>query len=274
MSDQRDQSTEILSGAQPPEGGPAAPVRRGRPRWLKTLLWIVIPVVVVVLLLVVADAVTRAVAEQRVATEIEKNLPSSVKADVTVHIGGFSVLAQFLEGSFSDVDLVAPHATVNGAPLSAAIHATGVPADLSKPIQSATGTLTISQASLNKLVTIPGAKGDITLGDGVLGYDGSIDLLGLPVDYTVSATAKANGTTVLLTPGKASVSAGSGNVSITKLIQALTASGPFPLCAAQYLPDGVQVSDIHVTPDRATVTLTASNFVMDEKFLHSKGSCS
>ncbi len=149
-----------------------------------------------------------------------------------------------------------------------------MPADFSKPIQSATGTLSISQDSLNKLVTIPGAKGDITLGDGVLGYDGSIDLLGLPVDYTVSATAKANGSTVLLTPGKASVSAGSGNVSITKLIQALTASGPYPLCAAQYLPAGVQVSDIHVTPNRATVTLTASDFVMDEKFLHSKGTCS
>ncbi len=90
--------------------------RPARPRWLKTLLRIVIPVVVVVLLLVVADAVTRAVAEQRVAAEIEKNLPDTVKAGVTVHIGGFSMLAQFLEGSFSDVDLVAPHATVNGAP--------------------------------------------------------------------------------------------------------------------------------------------------------------
>jgi hypothetical protein len=274
MTEQRDQPTEVLGGEQPPAGSSAAPPRAGRPRWLKVLLWVVIPIAVVVLVLVVADAVTRAVAEQRAAAEIEKNLPDTVKGDVTVHIGGVSVIAQFLQGSFESVDLEAPHATVNGAPLAASIHATGVPADFSKPIQSATGTLRISQDSLNKLVTIPGAKGDITLGDGVLGYDGSIDLLGLPVDYTVSATAKAAGDTVLLTPGKASVSAGSGDVNITKLIQALTASGPFPVCAAQYLPDGVQVSDIQVKPGRATVTLTASDFVMDEKFLHSKGSCS
>lgn len=265
-----DRPTEVIGDAPAPA---AVPPRR-RPGWLKPLLWTVGSIVVVLVLLVVADAVTRAVAEQRVAAEIEKNLPSSVQADVQVHIGGFSVLGQFLGGSFESVELDAPHATVNGAPLSASIHATGVPADFSKPVQSATGTLSISQDSLNKLVTIPGAKGDITLGDGVIGYDGTIDLLGLPVDYTVSATAKAAGDTVLLTPGKATVSAGSGNVNITRLIQALTANGPFPVCAAQYLPKGVTVTDITVTPRHATVTLSASDFVMNEEFLHSKGSCS
>jgi hypothetical protein len=265
-----DQPTEVIGDGSAPA---AAPPRR-RPGWLKPLLWTVGSIVVVLVLLVVADAVTRAVAEQRVAAEIEKNLPSSVQADVQVHIGGFSVLAQFIEGSFESVELDAPHATVNGAPLSASIHATGVPADFSKPVQSATGTLSISQNSLNTLVTIPGAKGDITLGDGVIGYDGTIDLLGLPVDYTVSATAKAAGDTVLLTPGKATVSAGSGNVNVTRLIQALTANGPFPVCTAQYLPEGVKVTDITITPRHATVTLSASDFVMNEEFLHSKGSCS
>lgn len=266
-----DQPTQVLPDESSPAGGPP---KRTRPRWLRPLLWTVGSLVVVLVLLVVADVVTRTVAEQRVAAEIEKNLPSSVKADVQVHIGGFSVLAQFVGGSFESVDIDAPHATVDGAPLSASVHATGVPADFSKPIQSATGTLSISQASLNKLVTIPGAKGDITLGDGVIGYDGTIDLLGLPVDYTVTATAEAAGDTVLLTPGKATVSAGSGNVNITKLLQSLTANGPFPVCAAQYLPEGVKVTDITVTPGHATVTLSASDFVMNEEFLHSKGSCS
>lgn len=265
-----DQPTQVLRD----ESSPAGRSPRPRPRWLKPLLWAAGTVVAVLVVLVVADAVTRTVAEQQVAAEIEKNLPDSVKADVQVHIGGFSVLAQFLEGRFESVELDAPHATVNGAPLSASIRATGVPADFSKPVQSATGTLSISQASLNTLVTIPGAKGDITLGAGTIGYDGTIDLLGLPVGYTVSATAEAAGDTVLLTPGTATVSAGAGNVNVTRLIQALTANGPFPVCAAQYLPDGVKVTDIAVTPGHATVTLSASDFVMDEKFLHSKGSCS
>jgi pimeloyl-ACP methyl ester carboxylesterase len=77
---------------------------------------------------------------------------------VTTHIGGFSVLQQYLSGSFERVELTAPKLVVTGAPLSAKVVATGVPADFSKPIADATGTLSISQESLNKLVKIPGAS--------------------------------------------------------------------------------------------------------------------
>ncbi|RDV44195.1 DUF2993 domain-containing protein [Leifsonia sp. ku-ls] len=262
-----DQTTRVL-----PET--TAPTRRRRPRWLRLLLWIGIPVVVLVVLLVVVDSAARAYAEQRVSDEIEKNLPADVKGQVTTHIGGFSVLQQYLSGTFQRVELDAPHVVANGAPLSASLVATGVPTDFSKPVSQATGTLQISQESLNKLVQIPGATGDITLGEGTIGYDGSISLLGLPVQYTVTATPEAAGDQVLLKPEKANLKTGAGNVNLDRLLQALTSQGPFPVCAAQYLPDGVQVDDIQVTPGHATVRLTASDFVMNEAFLKSKGSCS
>lgn len=263
-----DNTTQVLPGTATP------PRRRRRPLWLRLLLWIGIPVVVIVVLLVIADSAVRAYTEQRVSDEIEKNLPSDITADVTTHIGGFSVLQQYLAGTFQRVELDAPKVVAKGAPLSANVVATGVPADFSKPIQDATGTLSISQESLNTLVQIPGATGDITLGDGTIGYDGSISLLGLPVQYTVTATPEAAGDQVLLKPEKANLKTGAGNVNLDRLLQALTSQGPFPVCAAQYLPDGVQVADIQVTPGHATVRLTASDFVMDEKFLGSKGSCS
>ncbi|MEV8214771.1 DUF2993 domain-containing protein [Leifsonia sp. NPDC077715] len=262
-----DNTTQVLPGAE-------APVRRRRPRWLKLLLGIGIPVVVIVVLLVIADVAVRAYAEQRVSDEIEKNLPSDIQGQVHTHIGGFSVIQQYLSGTFQRVELDAPRVVVKGAPLSAKVVATGVPADFSKPIADATGTLSVSQDSLNKLVQIPGATGDITLNDGTIGYDGSIDLLGLPVGYTVTATPEAAGDQVLLTADKASLKTGAGNVNLDRLLQSLTSQGPFPVCAAQYLPEGVKVSDIQVTPGHATVTLTASDFVLDEKFLNSKGSCS
>ncbi|MGH1548119.1 LmeA family phospholipid-binding protein [Leifsonia poae] len=262
-----DNTTQVLPA-------PEAPARRRRPRWLKLLLGIGIPVVVIVVLLVIADFAVRAYAEQRVSDEIEKNLPSDIQGQVHTHIGGFSIIQQYLSGTFQRVELDAPHVVVKGAPLSAKVVATGVPADFSKPIADATGTLSVSQASLNKLVQIPGATGDITLNDGTIGYDGSIDLLGLPVGYTVTATPEAAGDQVLLTADKASLKTGAGNVNLDRLLQSLTSQGPFPVCAAQYLPEGVKVSDIQVTPGHATVTLTASDFVLDEKFLNSKGSCS
>ncbi|MBO0206221.1 hypothetical protein, partial [Vibrio alginolyticus] len=90
--------------------------------------------------------------------------------------------------------------------------------------------------------------------------------------YSVTATPKADGDTVLLLPGKASLDTGAGSdVNLTRLLQSLTDRGPFPVCAAQYLPDGVKVSDIAVTTGHATVTLTASDFVLDDRFLASKG---
>lgn len=260
-------TTQVLPGA-------GAPQRRRRPRWLRLLLWIGIPVVVIVVLLVVVDSAARAYAEQRVSDEIEKNLPADVKGQVTTHIGGFSVLQQYLSGTFQRVELDAPKVVANGAPLSAKLVATGVPTDFSKPISHATGTLSIGQDSLNKLVQIPGATGDITLGAGTIGYDGSISLLGLPVQYTVTATPEAAGDQVLLKPEKANLKTGAGNVNLDRLLQALTSQGPFPVCAAQYLPEGVQVDDIQVSPGHATVRLTASDFVMNDTFLKSKGSCS
>lgn len=259
---------------QPTEVIPPIVAPPRRRRWPRALLWTGVGLVFLAVLLVVADVVTRSVVEQRVAAEIEKSLPETVTGDITVHIGGASVLQQLVAGEFETVELAAPHATVNGSPLSASIHARGVPVDFARPVRSATGTLSISQDSLNALVSIPGATGDITLGSGVIGYDGSIDLLGLPVGYRVSATPKAAGKTVLLQPDEASLSTGKGDVSLTRLLQSLTAGGPFPVCAAQYLPDGVLVDDIRITPGHATVVLTASRFVLDEAFLHSKGACS
>ncbi|WP_285113617.1 DUF2993 domain-containing protein [Leifsonia sp. fls2-241-R2A-40a] len=264
-----DNTTQVLPA---PEPRPSAPSRRRRP--LRLLLAIGIPVIVVAVLLVVADVAVRAYAEQRVSNEIEKNLPADIRGQVTTHIGGFSVLQQYVAGSFQRVELDAPRLVVKGAPVSAKLVATGVPADFSKPIADATGTLSISEKSLNSLVQIPGATGDITLNDGTIGYDGTLNLLGLPVDYTVTATPKAAGDHVLVQPEKASLKTGAGNVNLNKLLEALTSQGPFPVCTAQYLPDGVQVEDIAVTPGRATVRFTASDFVLDEKFLNSKGSCS
>lgn len=268
MSEQLSGTPSVNSARVPPTESARRPRRLRR-----ALLWTLIPLAALIVLLVIADVVTRAIVEQRVAASIEHDLPGTVKADVSVHLGGVSVLQQLLAGEFESVELDAPNATVNGAPLSAKVQAENVPTDFSKPIGTATGTLTISQSSLNTLVTIPGATGDITLNKGTIGYDGKIDLLGLPVDYTVTATPKAEGKTVLLYPEKASISAGNGDVNLTHLLQSIADNGPFPVCAAQYLPDGVTVSDIRIDTGKATVVLTATGVVLGEEFLHSKGSC-
>ncbi len=265
-----------MTDARPTEAFPTPAVPRPAPRkrrGRRVMLWVLIPVVLVIVLLVVADVVARGYAERTIASAVEKSLPNEVTGDVTVHVGGVSVIQQYLSGRFDSVTLDAPHLTVKGAPVSASVVATGVPVDTSKPVDAVSGTLGVSQSALNALITIPGATGDLTLGNGVLGYDGRIDLLGLPVGYTVQAKPQAAGSTVLLQPVKADLATGKGNVDLSLLLSALTAKGPFPVCAAQYLPQGVGVSDITVVPGHATVRLSAKDFVLDQASLSSKGKC-
>ncbi|MFF1877743.1 DUF2993 domain-containing protein [Leifsonia sp. NPDC058230] len=261
----------------PAHAGPAHPdaVARPRPkrRWLRILLWIVIPVVALIALFFIADGIVRAYAQDRVASEIEKGLPDNVSGDVSVHIGGVSVIQQYLSGSFDRVELDAPELTVQDVPISASIVATGVPADFTKPVEAIDGTLGVSQDSLNKLISIPGVTGDLTLDSGVVEYDGTADILGLPIGYQLSVRPVAAGDTVLLQPVDAQVTAGSGAIDLSTLVKALTDRGPIPVCVAQYLPEGVGVNEITVTPGHATVKLDAADFVLNEATLRSKGSC-
>jgi hypothetical protein len=242
-------------------------------RRLRILLWILVPIIALIALFFIADGIARAYAQDRVASEIEKSLPSNVSGKVSVNIGGFSVIQQYLSGSFDRVELDAPQLTVQKVPISASVVATGVPADFRKPVAAIDGTLGVSQDALNKLISIPGVTGDLTLRKSVLNYDGTADILGLPIGYQVSVRPEAAGKTVLLQPVDAQVTAGSGAIDLSTLVKALTDRGPIPVCVAQYLPDGVGVNEIAVTPGHATVKLDAANFVLSEGTLRSKGSC-
>lgn len=260
------QSTEVIvETVRPPR----------RRRTLRLVLWIVIPIVVLVGLFFVADAVVRSVAEKTISTKVEQSLPAEVKGDVSTHIGGVSVIQQYLSGRFEKVELDAPKLDVKGSPIDATITAAGVPADFSKPVESIAGSLTISQSSLNKLVTVPGVDGDLALGKGTLSYNGTASLLGLPIGYQVTVAPEAAGKTVNLQPvdAKVTTGAGTGALDLSTLVKALTNRGPIPVCVAQYLPDGVLVNDIAITQGTATVTLNAEDFVVNEKSLQSKGSC-
>jgi hypothetical protein len=249
----------------------AARVRR---RWPKVLFGIVIPVLLLTVAFFVVDAGVRSYAEGRVRDEIQQNLPAGVTGAVTVHIGGASVIAQYLAGSFERVEVDAPALTINGIPVAASVVAAGVPADLTKPVASASGTLRVDQAALNQLVRVPGATGGVTLGQGTLTYDGTTTLAGFRIGYQVAATPKANGATVLLQPKDAKVTAGGGGIDLTAPLVAALGQTPVAVCVAQYLPVGFAVTAVDVTPMSATITVNAQNVVLSRATLGTRGSCS
>jgi hypothetical protein len=248
-----------------------APRRRRRGLW--AAIWVALSLVLLVVLYFVADGLVRTYAQNQVKVQIEQNFPEFVSGDVTVHIGGTSVIAQYLSGSFEQVTLDAPTLTVEGIPLSASVVANGVPVDLTKPVSDITGTITVSQSSVNSLLRLPGATGDLTLGDGTIKYDGTTEVLGLSIGYTVTVEPTAAGDSIHLQPTKAEVKAGGGNLDLSRLLGAVV-SKPLSVCVAQYLPAGVQVDDVTVHPGEATIHLVAHDLVLSQSTLATKGSCS
>ena len=285
----------IVPAATPPAAGrpspapapasdaaaPAAPVAesaeaRPRSRAVRVRVTVIAIVVALIALVVVADIVLRNVAEARIAEEVEANLPAGATGDVAVTIGGFSVIGQYLSGTMDQVQLSAPELEVQGMPIAVDVVAREVPVDLASPVEQLTATIGADPAVVNQLLSsqdLEGVEGDLVFGDGTVGYTDSVRFLGFPIEYTVTAQPVAAGDRVLLQPVGAEIVAGGGSLDLSGLLRQITGDDPVPVCVAQYLPEGVQVEQIEVTPTGAVVTLDADALQLDEASLTRTGTC-
>ena len=238
-------------------------------------IWIVVGVVLAVLiaLVVVADIVARGITEQRVAEDIEANLPDGVEGDVDVTIGGFSIIAQYLSGTMQHVELDAPELTVEGAPIAVSVVAEGMPVDLASPVDQLTATITADADSVNQLIKVAGVPSGLTLGDGTVGYEGQVRIFGLPITYEVTATPVAAGDSVLLEPEGVEVGAVGASIDVSGIVDRLLGGDPLEVCIADRLPEGVQLDSIAVTPGAAAVRLQADGLVLDAASLAQTGTC-
>lgn len=225
-------------------------------------------VVVLVVAFFIADALVRARAEEAIAQQITEDLPENVTANIDATISGFSVIGQYLTGSFESVSLDAPSVSVDGIPVSVSIVAHGVPADLTRPVQEISGTISVDEAALNQIVTIPGS-GALRLEQDAVTYDGSASLFGLTLGFTVSLEPIPSGDEVTFSIVDVAVTAGPTNLDLSSLVPTATPT----VCVAQYLPAGVQITDVTIAPSVATVTLTGHDLVLSEETLQTLGSC-
>ena len=229
------------------------------------------------------DAGLRIYAENRVESEIDAQLPDGVTGDVSVAIGGTSVIMQYLTGSFDRVDVTAPALTVNGVPASVSIRATGVPTDTKAPIGHVDGAIELGQGALNTLLqnalaeadAAPAARdADVTLGSNEVIYAGELSVFGLTIGYQATATPSVTADSLVLTPVDAKVTSGAGSLDVTGLIDQVLGDKPIAVCVAEYLPQGVTLSNVDTTPARARITLESSTLTLTEQSLTTLGSCS
>lgn len=250
-------------------GGSRPARRRGR----RALIVVAVLLLVLAALAIVADLVVRSIAQTTIAQAVEDQLPERVTGEVTAEVGGFSVLAQLLTGEAERVELSAPELLVDGTPIAVDVVATGVPLDLAQPVDRIGAEVRIDQTSLDDLALAQGVAGDLTLGDGVVGYTGTVRVLGVPIEYRATAEPEAAGDRVLLRPVGAEVAAGGASLDLSGAVDAVLGGDPVEICVADRLPEGLVLQSIDVANGEATVRVGGSGLVLDEEHLTRTGSC-
>lgn len=248
----------------------------GKRRGIGALVISIVLVVGLVVAFFIVDSGLRTLAEDRVKAEITANLPEGATGDVDVTIGGASVIAQYLAGSFDRVELDAPTFALDGVPAAVHVVASGVPVDRTKPVRDVTGTVDLGQESLNTLLAAGGETGDaeLTLGTGEVSYSGTFPVFGFEIGYEATATPSTSADSLLFTPTGADLTSDAGSVDVSGVIPLILGQEPLSICIAQYLPDGVTLAGVDVTPERARIKLESSTLMLTRQSLTTLGSCS
>jgi hypothetical protein len=272
MTERGDETENLFAGFEPDGSTPKRKRRRGR-GWI-IAAWIVgVFLVLAVIAFFVTDGLIRSSAEAIAASEIEQRLPADVNGTVHVKIEGGPVLIQYLSGSFDHIELDAPSLDANGVPVAVHVDARGVPTDLSKPVKRITGTVTLDEDAVNKALKVPNASSGVSLGQGVVTYDGSQSVLGVPITYTVTAKPSVSGPNILLTPTDVHVTSGPLNLDLTGVINGLLGKNPVPVCVADQLPSALHLTSVSVTPSNVTLALKANDVALNSATFDSKGTC-
>lgn len=223
---------------------------------------------------VVADTVFRDNAEAQIGRSVERTLPDGVTGTVRATVRGPSAILQWANGSFDDVDLVARDLVILGSPAQAHIVARGLPVSGTGAVRSATGSLTVSQRTVDALAPAAGADvGAPRLGNGTVSTTLERTVLGLPITVSVTLKPAVQWPTIHLTPTAAQLRSGAISVPGTALVQTLLPVG-ISVCAAQYLPPGVRLSAIETKVGSVRLGLSARNLDLGALERGEQGSCS
>jgi hypothetical protein len=253
---------------------PVQPPRRRRRHPVRNaLIVIVVLLALLAVAAVVGDNAFRANAEGQIEHSVEQSLPDGVTGTVDATVRGQSAILQWANGSFDDVDLVAHDLSILGSPAQAHVVAHGLPVSGTGAIRSATGSLTVSQRTIDALA--PAAAADVgapRLGKGTVSTTLERTVLGLPITVSVTLKPAVRWPTIHLAPTDAKLTSGAISVPGTALVQTLLPDG-ISVCAAQYLPPGVRLTALDTRVGSVRLGLAAKDLDLKAVERGAHGSC-
>ena len=246
--------------------------RRGRRIAVVVLIVVIVLAILGVIAYVVGDRIFRSNAEAQIEQSVSQSLPAGVTGTVHASVGGGSALLQWLRGSFDDVTLRSDGLQVAGAPAAATVHLTGLPVNGGE-VGAATARFTIGQAAFKNIPQLRNVGASAPrLGSGTVSTTITRSILGIPLKVAVVLKPSLSGQTVHLRPSSATLTAGPATIPATAIVQQLLPNG-VTLCAASYLPKGVNVTSVQVKKGKAVVGLAAQNVDLNTLDSAATGTC-
>lgn len=202
---------------------------------------------------VVADRVLHAEAEQRIAAELQAEIPGlATEPDVTVH--GFPFLTQVLAGELGTVDVTAPEATVQDVVLQD-VDVRLEQVSTSRPTTAGSARMT-AYAPLDQLTAALDLPLDLAIeGDRLVA---STELLGLPLEVLLLPAAGGDAVVVDvdgLRLAGATVSAADLPAALTEQLEGLEV----PLDG---LPEGLELTELTLDEGGAHLVAEGSDVVL------------
>ena len=285
------QPTEPSNSAEPIQSGqpePAAatqlllvedPPRRKR-RWVGWVIALVIVAILLVVAAIVGETLARQYAEGYIRDRVVEALPVDPAAPMDVEVKGGPVLLQALSGRMTEIVVGIPELAIGEISGSATVTALGVPLDESKATDQLDIELRISESSVQQLSTyLSGIDLDsITLGDGLITVDTSIDLLlfSVPISIDLLPSAEAGGIaftpeTITLEQQEISVDDLRSNPLVSGIAGSLLDSQVF--CVAESLPSAFTLTDVTVEGSELVVAVSGDGVALGDPALLETGTC-
>ncbi|MEO7015635.1 MAG: DUF2993 domain-containing protein, partial [Leifsonia sp.] len=197
--------------------------------------------------------------------------PDGAAGNVKVTIGGGSVVAQYLSGSFDDVRVSIPKLTAAGATSALDLRASGVSTDLGKPVKRLDGSVTFGPESLAAVIPYPGVS-QPKLGDGIVTFTGTQTVAGHSITYSVTAVPSVSGASVVFTPKTAAVTAGATAAEQPTVVGQLMAQKP-AVCLAKYVPKDTKLTGVRVAPSGLSLTFAGTQVTLSGQTFRPDGTC-
>ncbi len=257
---------------------PVVAAPRKRRRW--PLVTAAIVLVVLFVGFFIVDAAAKSYAQDQIKTQLVSALGLPSSADVSVDLGPGSILLQALTGRVSAVDVSVPKLAFGALVGAAGIHATKVPLDTSKPLDTLSVTYTVTEQDLGVLAkNLSGAEiSAVSLKAPEIVANASVVVFGAKVPITLGLQPSVSAGRLVFTPTTV------GAAGQTFTAEQLKASPIFgglarslltqqSFCVAQYLPKGLTATSVSVVSSNLVLSFTGNGATLGGPDFSTKGSC-